>query len=74
MANIRKTNLEWIQFYNGFFLDYYGMPYIESDLSPVTFVVDMATKTAVIPVTVDEEFSLTYSRDLGKFVVAVLDL
>ena len=74
MEEINKTNLEWSQFYNGFFLDYYGMPYIQSHLSPVTFVVDMESKTAVIPGTGDEPFSLTYSRDIGKFVAATLDL
>jgi hypothetical protein len=74
MQAISKTNLEWTQFYNGFFLDYYGMPYIETHLHPFSFVVDIANKTAVIPGTGDELFSLTYSKDLGRFVAAVLDL
>ncbi|KAF2678502.1 NAD(P)-binding protein [Lentithecium fluviatile CBS 122367] len=74
IAAISQTTLEWTQFYNGFFLDYYGMPYIQSYLNPVTFVVDVANKTAVIPGTGDEPVSLTYTRDLGKFVVAVLGL
>jgi nucleoside-diphosphate-sugar epimerase len=71
---IRKTSLEWTEFYNGFFLDYYGMPHIESHMNPFTFVVDMASKTAVIPATGNEPLSLTYTHDLGKFVVAALDL
>jgi hypothetical protein len=74
MNEISKTKLEWTQFYNGFFLDYYDMPHIESYLTYVPFVVDMANRTAVIPGTGDEPFSLTCSKDLGKFVAAVLDL
>ncbi|KAL9087171.1 MAG: hypothetical protein Q9165_006822 [Trypethelium subeluteriae] len=74
MNEISKTTLEWSQFYNGFFLDYYGMPHIQSHLNPVNFVVDMARKIAVIPGTGDEPVSLTYSRDLGSFVAATLDL
>ena len=74
MQEISNTNLESTQFYNGFFLDYYGMPHIKSHLSTVSFVVDMANKTAVIPGTGNEPFSLTYTKDLAKFVVAVLDL
>jgi hypothetical protein len=74
MNEISKTDLEWTQFYNGFFLDYYGMPYIDTYLNPVNFVVGMADKVAVIPGTGDEPFSLTYTKDLAKFVAAVLDL
>ncbi|CAO2656492.1 Nn.00g052950.m01.CDS01 [Neocucurbitaria sp. VM-36] len=52
---LRKTDLEWTQIYNGFFLDYYGMPHIETHLSPLLM-------------------SFTYTKDLGKFVVAAQSL
>ena len=72
---LRKTDLEWTQVYNGLFLDYYGMPHVESYLTPLSFAVDIANKTAAIPgATGDETISFTYTKDLGKFVVAALSL
>ncbi len=74
VEELRKSNLEWTRFNQGFCLDYYGMPHVKSYLAPLTFVVDMASKTAAIPGTGDEPMTLTYSFDLAKFVVASLGL
>jgi nucleoside-diphosphate-sugar epimerase len=72
---LRKTDLEWTVFHNALFLDYYGLPYIESYLTPLPFVVDIAGRMAAIPgATGNEMISFTYTKDLGKFVVAALDL
>jgi len=72
---LRKTNLEWTQIHNALFLDYYGMPYVESYLTPLVFAVDIANKTAAIPgATGDERITFTYTKDLAKFVVASLGL
>lgn len=77
MATIKaleQTDLEWTQFQNGYFVDYYGMPYVESSLKPLTFILDVPNKSAAIPGTGDETMTLTYTKDLAKFVVAALDL
>jgi hypothetical protein len=71
---LNKTNLEWTQFHNGLFLDYYGMPHIESYLDPLVVFVDIAHRTAAIPGSGDELINLTYTKDLAKFVVAALSL
>jgi len=72
---LRKTDLEWTQIHNAYFLDYYGMPYVETYLSPLVFAVDIANKTAAIPGTTgDEVITFTYTKDLAKFVVAALSL
>ncbi|KAF2501481.1 NAD(P)-binding protein [Lophium mytilinum] len=72
---LRKTDLEWTQFHDGLFLDYYGMPHVETYLTPLVFAVDIANKTAAIPgATGDEPIAFTYTKDLGKFVVAALSL
>lgn len=71
---LENTDLEWTQFQNGYFMDYYGMPYVESNLKPLTFVLDVAHKAASIPGTGDETMTFTYTKDLAKFVVAALDL
>ena len=74
IKTLEKTDLEWTQFQNGYFLDYYGMPYVESNLKPLTFVLDVANKAASIPGTGKEQMTFTYTKDLAKFVVAALDL
>ncbi|KAF2625417.1 NAD(P)-binding protein [Macroventuria anomochaeta] len=72
---LRKTDLEWTQIHNGLFLDYYGMPHVESYLSPLVIFVDIAHRKAAIPGTTgDEMINLTYTKDLAKFVVATLSL
>jgi len=72
---LRKTDLEWTQIHNGLFLDYYGMPHVQTYLTPLVFVVDIANKMAAIPgATGDEIMTFTYTKDLAKFVVASLDL
>ncbi|KAI9663877.1 MAG: hypothetical protein M1821_007367 [Bathelium mastoideum] len=74
IKTLEKTDLEWTQFQNGYFLDFYGMPYVESNLRPLTFVLDIANKAASIPGTGNEQMTFTYTKDLAKFVVAALGL
>ncbi|KAF2735549.1 NAD(P)-binding protein [Polyplosphaeria fusca] len=73
-AELRKTELEWTKVYNGLFLEYYGMPYVESFLPSFTSVVDMPYKTAAIPGTGDDVMTFIYSKDMAALVVAALDL
>ncbi|KAK4074703.1 uncharacterized protein Triagg1_4852 [Trichoderma aggressivum f. europaeum] len=75
IEQLRESNLEWTRFYNGYFLDYYGMPYIETHISEqVSFIFDIANKAAVIPGTGNDLVSFTYTRDVASFVVKALDL
>lgn len=74
IAELQKTDLEWTRVHNGDFLDYFGMPYIETHMMPFVFTIDMANKAAAIPGTGNDIVSFTYSKDLAKFVVAALDL
>ncbi|KIW82787.1 hypothetical protein Z517_02030 [Fonsecaea pedrosoi CBS 271.37] len=74
IAELKKTDLEWTRVHNGYFLDYFGIPYIETHMTPVSFVVDMANKAAAIPGTGNDLVCFTYTKDLAKFVVAALDL
>lgn len=51
------------------------MPHVKTYLTPLVFAVDIANKMAAIPGTTgDETISFTYTKDLGKFVVAALSL
>lgn len=71
---LKATSLEWTSFQNVYFMDYYGMPYVETHLKPLMFVLDVRNSAASIPATGDEIMTLTYTKDLAKFVSALLDL
>ncbi|KAH7176171.1 hypothetical protein EDB81DRAFT_632928 [Dactylonectria macrodidyma] len=71
---LEKTDLEWTVVSNGFFLDYWGIPKIESYLAPVTVVVDIAGKKAAIPGSGDKPVVFTYTRDVGKFTAKLVTL
>lgn len=72
---LRTTSLEWTQFHNGLFLDYYGMPHIETHLNPLVVFIDIAHRMAALPGGAGgEKINFTYTKDLAKFVVAALGL
>lgn len=71
---LRKTDLEWTRFVNGYFLDYYGIPYVKTHLGPGNFALDIASKMAGIPGTGNETMTFTYTFDVAKFVAAFLDM
>lgn len=72
---LRETDLEWTQVHNGLYLDYFGLPHIESYLSPLVVFVDIAHRAAAIPGTTgDELLTVSYTKDVAKFVVAALSL
>ncbi|OCT49457.1 nmrA-like family protein [Cladophialophora carrionii] len=73
-AVLRGSGLEWTRFYNGFLLDYYGIPHIKTHMDPCPFVVDMEHKVVALPGTGNDRMTWTYSVDLARFVVASLDL
>ncbi|CAG8020465.1 unnamed protein product [Penicillium olsonii] len=70
---LKKTNLEYIRISIGFFSDYWGMPHIHSHLKPFFWGIDLANGKAVIPGTGNEKFTVTYSGDLAKVIVKLLD-
>lgn len=71
---LRDSGLEWTRFFNGFFLDYYGLPHVESHMDSTTFIVDIPNKVAAIPGTGNDLMTWTYTRDVASFVVAALDI
>lgn len=73
-VELRKTNLEWTKFVNGFFLDYYGAPHIKTNLPTITLAIDMKSRKAAIPGTGNEPVAFTYSYDVAKFVSKILDM
>ncbi len=70
---LKKSNLEYIRISIGFFADYWGMPHIQSHLRPFYWGIDMANGKAVIPGSGNDKFTVTYSKDLARFIVRLLD-
>lgn len=71
---LRKSDLQWTKFTNGFFLDYYGLPHVKSYLKPLTIAVDVQNMAAALPGTGNEPVTFSYSFDVANFVAAALDL
>ncbi|KAH6953840.1 hypothetical protein BKA56DRAFT_504284 [Ilyonectria sp. MPI-CAGE-AT-0026] len=73
-AALEDTNLEWTMIFNGYFLDYWGMPKVKTYLKPFTTFVDIAAGKASIPGSGDTPGVFTYSHDAAKFTAAALTL
>nr|XP_036589052.1 nmrA-like family protein [Colletotrichum truncatum]KAF6800694.1 nmrA-like family protein [Colletotrichum truncatum] len=70
---LKKTNLEYIRISIGFFSDYWGMPRVKSNLKPFHWFLNMERGLAVIPGSGDDVFTVTYSEDLGRAIVALVN-
>ncbi|KAF1957217.1 NAD(P)-binding protein [Byssothecium circinans] len=68
---LEKTNLEWTTIHPGLFMDFY-VPGLPSSVSPTSIVVDVLNNAAGIPGTGNTPISFTYTRDVGKYVTALL--
>ncbi|KAL3419993.1 hypothetical protein PVAG01_08492 [Phlyctema vagabunda] len=74
IAELEKTDLEFTLFSNGFFLDYFGLPKVQSHLKPFTIGIDFQNKVAGLPGTGNTPVVFTRTKDVGRLVVASLGL
>lgn len=74
LEELKKTDLEYTLFINGYFLDYWGIPKVQTYLTPVVVVLDIQNKIAGIPGSGDTPVIFSGTRDVAKFVVAALGL
>lgn len=49
------------------------MPHIKSNLKPFPFFIDVENGKAVVPGTGQDKFTVTYSEDLARMIVRLLD-
>ncbi|KAL4921382.1 pyridoxal phosphate-dependent transferase [Aspergillus aurantiobrunneus] len=74
-ANLLKTtSLQFTRVIPGFFMDYWGMPHVQSNLEAMTFGVDMANCEAVIPGDGNDVIGMTYTYDMAEFIAQLLDV
>ncbi|PYI33612.1 NAD(P)-binding protein [Aspergillus indologenus CBS 114.80] len=74
IETLRQSDLQWTVFLNGIFLDYFGPSTLKSYLKPNVFVIDMKNKIAGIPGDGEAPITFTYTFDLARYVVSMLDM
>ncbi|EAA64520.1 hypothetical protein AN2409.2 [Aspergillus nidulans FGSC A4] len=74
-ANLLKASstLQFTRVIPGFFMDYWGMPHVKTQLSPMTIAVDMANCEAAIPGDGNDIIAMTYSYDMARFIARLLE-
>ncbi|KAL3419681.1 NmrA-like family protein [Phlyctema vagabunda] len=74
VAKLRETPLEYTRFINGCFLDYFGHPHAPTYLPMFAVGLDVENGVAAIPGDGNSKVAFTYSKDIGDYVAAALDL
>lgn len=70
---LHESGLQYTRFAIGMFMDYFGTPNIPSHLRPFIWGVDIAKRRAAIPGSGDEIISMTYSKDVARFIERLLE-
>lgn len=70
---LEASSLEWTIVYNGYFMDYFGMPKLTSYLAPYVVLLDIPGNAAAIPGDGNKPVTFTHSSDVGRFVAASID-
>ncbi|CAG8060543.1 unnamed protein product, partial [Penicillium nalgiovense] len=71
VQKLQSTSLEYTLVTNGFFMDYYGLPRVKSNLQPFVFALDMAQNAAAIPGSGNAPVVFTHTFDVARFVAAL---
>lgn len=54
-------------------MDYFGLPNIESHMKPFNWALNVPGRSAAIPGTGNEQFTLAYSKDIARFLDRLVD-
>jgi hypothetical protein len=68
LAALEASSLEYTSIFNGYFIDYFAVPKVQSYMPPLVLVVDIANNFAAIPGSGDVPVVFTHTWDIGKFV------
>lgn len=71
---LKACGLQYTRVIPGFFMDYWGMPHIQTHLQPFTFGIDISSGAAAIPGDGNNVICMTYTYDMATYLVKVLDL
>ncbi|KAJ5747947.1 uncharacterized protein N7511_009643 [Penicillium nucicola] len=73
-TSLKTSSLEYTRVIPGFFMDYWGMPHVQTHLHPFSFGIDISTATAAIPGDGNNVICMTYTYDMAAYLVKALDL
>ncbi|KAL4955451.1 pyridoxal phosphate-dependent transferase [Aspergillus filifer] len=75
-ANLLKASktLKFTRVIPGFFMDYWGLPHVKSNLEQHIMLVEMENCEAVIPGNGDDIIGMTYSYDMARFIARLLEV
>ena len=68
----QQPNLSYTVVYNGYFMDYFGMPHCESFMLPETPFIDIAARKAAIPGSGNDLVTWTYTKDVARYVLELV--
>ncbi|CAI7662563.1 unnamed protein product [Penicillium glandicola] len=71
---LEASGLQYTRVIPGFFMDYWGMPHVQTHLQPLTFGIDISSGTAAIPGDGNNVICMTYTYDMASYLVKALDL
>lgn len=70
----KTSTFEYAYIYPGMFMDYFGLPKVESSLRPLCFFVDPEKGLAVLPDDGEAKMSMTFTTDAARYIALALDL
>jgi phosphoserine aminotransferase len=71
---LRETQLQFTRVIPGFFMDYWGIPHVKTNIEHITFAVDMVNCEAVIPGDGNDVVGMTYTYDMAAFIAELLEV
>ncbi|KAJ5090589.1 hypothetical protein N7532_009273 [Penicillium argentinense] len=71
---LKASSLKYTRVIPGFFMDYWGMPHVKTNLQPYSFGINISSRTAAIPGDGNDVICMTYTYDMAQYMVKVLDL
>ncbi|KAF4250708.1 hypothetical protein CNMCM8980_010649 [Aspergillus fumigatiaffinis] len=71
---LQKSHLQYTQVIPGFFMDYWGMPVVRTNLAPCTFGISIQHRQAAIPGDGNDVICMTYTYDMTAFLIRLLDV
>lgn len=71
---LKSSSLKYTRVIPGFFMDYWGMPHVKTNLHPYIFGIDIAGGVAAIPGDGNDVICMTYTYDLAKYMAKILEL
>lgn len=70
---LKKTNLEWTLFMNGWFMDYWVQPWVSPHMLAEVPFVDIPAKEASVPGDGEVVITTTLTRDVARFIKRAIE-